>query len=110
MGVHELSQARVREDVRRGHPSRAPLEGQVRAADRVADQRLHQRARALRHDEGGPQPGQQGLRRRHVARLAAARRHQPGRARAQGKRRIGQTQEQVVVRPHRVQTRQQTGE
>lgn len=55
VGVHELAQARVRAHVRRRHPARAHVQGQVRAAHRVAQERLHQRARALRHHEGRPQ-------------------------------------------------------
>ena len=52
VGVHELAQARLRAHLRRGHPARAPVQGQVRAAHRVAQKRLRQRAQPLRHHEG----------------------------------------------------------
>lgn len=71
MGVHELAEARVRQNVRRGHPAGADVQGQVRPAHRVAEERLHQRAGTVRHDESGPQPGRQRVRHCHTPRVAA---------------------------------------
>ncbi|KAE8742897.1 hypothetical protein FOCC_FOCC011515 [Frankliniella occidentalis] len=109
VGVHGLAQARVRQLVRGGHPPGAALARQVRPAARVAQERVHQRARAVRHDQGGAEPGQQGLRHRHPAQVGHPRADQPVRPGARRERRADEAAEQVVVRPDRVQAPRQAG-
>lgn len=66
VGVHELAEARIRQNLRRGNPAGADVQGQVRTADWIAQEWLHQRAGAVRHDEGGPQSGRQRVRHCHA--------------------------------------------
>lgn len=71
MAIHERQQTGLRGLVRRGHPASANEQGQVRAADREPEERLHQRARALRHHESRPGPRRQGIRYSHSTWLAS---------------------------------------
>ena len=70
VGVHELEEARLREHLRRGHKEGAHLQREVCIIDRIAEERLHQRAGALRYDEGGQEPGRQRVRHRDAPRLS----------------------------------------
>lgn len=56
MGVHELEEARVRENVRRGYSKGEDQQREVRPVDRKPEERVHERERALRHDEGRQEP------------------------------------------------------
>lgn len=61
MGVHELEEARVRENVRRGYSKGEDQQREVRPVDRKPEERVHERERALRHDEGRQEPWRQGF-------------------------------------------------
>lgn len=61
MGVHEFEEARVRENVWRGYSKGEDQQGEVRPADRKPEERVHERERALRHDEGRQEPRCQRL-------------------------------------------------
>jgi len=71
VGVHELAEAQLRAHLRRGHRTRAQLQGQVRPAGGVPQERVCERPRALRHNESGPQSGYKGIWHRHAARFGA---------------------------------------
>lgn len=62
MGVHELEEARVRENVRRGYSKGEDQQREVRPVDRKPEERVHERERALRHDESRQEPRRQGFR------------------------------------------------
>ena len=56
----------VRQEHQRGHDARAQVQGQVRLPAGVLHERVHRAAQALRHHEGGREPGLQGLRGGHA--------------------------------------------
>ena len=56
VGVHELEEARVRENIRRGYSKGEDQQGEVRPVDRKPEERVHEREGALRHDEGRQEP------------------------------------------------------
>lgn len=70
VGVHEQSTARVRQQLSGRHRKSASIERQVRVSDRIDQERVRERAQAVRYDQSGTKFGRQRIRNSDSAEFA----------------------------------------